>query len=756
MLTALTALAASFLAQPGTGAGAAPGPGGLPTILITADDTRIDRSCRVAIPPGTVIADAAGDGVIHIVADGVTVEFVSGSALRGAPAGTAPDTMKGVGIRIDGRRNITIKGGTVSGFKVGLHANRAGGLTLEGLTFDDNFRQRLRSTPQAEDGGDWLWPHANDKGEWRENYGAAACVEESAGVTIRNVTVRRGQNGIILDRVQGSRVFDNDCSFLSGWGLAMWRSSGNAVCRNALDFCVRGYSHGVYNRGQDSAGILMFEQCSANLIAENSVTHGGDGLFGFAGKEAIGDAPAPPDFSYERKGCNDNIILRNDFSYAPAHGLEMTFSHGNRIFGNRFVQNAICGIWGGYSQGMTIAENTFAGNGEMAYGLERGGINIEHGSANLIVGNAFTNDRCGVHLWWDDDKALLTKPGVVGGGYRGVADNVIAGNRFEGVSPALHLRDLSPGKDRVRGTVFARNTVEGGAAVDAPQGAEVITDRQEPMYVLPEVAVIGEKRPVGARSALAGREKIVMTEWGPWDHASPLVRRVSSAGGGDVYAVFGAQEVVLPRPTMGAVVEPLRAEGGEAARFAVRPAGGLSLAAYDLELTADRERLAVRGVALDATWTVRVFPWPADPREDPESWRRGATGEGAVELTWKGPLSLPFGSAGPRSIKAWQEVRDRLPERSRYGVTAETTLNLPRGRWRVVTMSDDGVRVILTRPGGEDPGSRTTLIENWTWHGPTRDTGEFEHAEDGPVGLTVEYFQIDGHAVLDLRLEAAG
>ena len=58
--------------------------------------------------------------------------------------------------------------------------------------------------------------------------------------------------------------------------------AGNVIARNACDYCIRGYSHGVYNRGQDSAGILMFEQCSRNVIADNSVTHGGDGIFGFA------------------------------------------------------------------------------------------------------------------------------------------------------------------------------------------------------------------------------------------------------------------------------------------------------------------------------------------------------------------------------------------------------------------------------------------------------------------------------------------
>jgi len=36
-----------------------------------------------------------------------------------------------------------------------------------------------------------------------------------------------------------------------------------------------------------------------------------------------------------------------------------------------------------------IAGNDFEGNGEMGYGLERGGVNIDHGGDNTIVRNRF-------------------------------------------------------------------------------------------------------------------------------------------------------------------------------------------------------------------------------------------------------------------------------------------------------------------------------------------------------------------------------
>ena len=80
----------------------------LPEIVVEHDDTVIDRSCRVVIPKGTIIRDENGDGVIHIEADDIIVEFVDGSAeLIGAPQGTPWDELDGIGIRIDGRHGVT-------------------------------------------------------------------------------------------------------------------------------------------------------------------------------------------------------------------------------------------------------------------------------------------------------------------------------------------------------------------------------------------------------------------------------------------------------------------------------------------------------------------------------------------------------------------------------------------------------------------------------------------------------------------------
>jgi parallel beta-helix repeat protein len=525
----------------------------LPRVVLS-HDTEIRESCIVEIPPGFVIADRGTNGVIRIAADDVRVRFVG--ELRGATNGTPWDTLRGVGIRIDNHKNVTIENAKIRGYKNGILASGADGLLVTDCDFADNYRQRLKSTRELESNDDWLFPHHNDKRKWWDEYGGAICIEGSTNVVVRRVKVRRGQNGIVLDRVSDSAFYDNDCSFLSGWGLAMWMSSANKITRNAFDFCVRGHFEDVYNRGQDSAGILCFEQSSDNLFAENSVTHGGDGFFGFAGRNAIGeswwehqrellrastgkenvDDLIKPEPELERllsdRGCNRNILIANDFSYASAHGIELTFSEDNTIARNRIVENGICGLWGGYSSRTLIAENDFERNGGMAYGLERGAINMEHAANNEILDNTFVNNKCGVQFWWDDDGILMRYPGVAGNN-RGVVGNVIAQNHFEvnrsidfkRMRPNSHfvmlqLRD--PSKTHVSQNLYLNNDVKLkhplAVEFDLADETDITREGEIPKYTIPKYEPIGVSRPVGSRRLLRDRRYIMMDEWGPKEY----------------------------------------------------------------------------------------------------------------------------------------------------------------------------------------------------------------------------------------------
>lgn len=711
----------------------------LPVVRVI-DRTIITQSCRLVIPAGAIIADADNQGVIQIGATNIEIEFAEGSILRGSPAGTPPDQYRGCGIRLDRQTGVRIRGAHVSGFWCGLWATKADGLRLEDFDVSDNRRAHLKSTPMAEDEGDWLYGHNNDEREWLTNYGAALYIERSSGVTVRNSRVWHGQNALCLDRVTGAKVYDNDFSFNSGWGIALWRCTSNVICRNALDFCIRGYSHGIYNRGQDSAGIFVFEQCNYNIFAENSVTHGGDGFFGFAGREAIGEIGNHPVEWYKRRGNSENLLIGNDLSYAAAHGIENTFSFGNKYLTNRIVGNAICGIWAGYSRETLIAGNDLKENGDMGYGLERGGVDIDHGGDNYILYNSFVKNECGVHLWGGINAEFGKKNWARANGYASTG-SVIAGNTFTGDELAFHFRGSG------RATLGTNRLVDIGKEMIDEPAYEVIRNPAVALTLvpLPEFQVLGKNHPVGARAELRGRQNIVMTEWGPWDHLAPLARLVRSAGGSVTYEVLKVPSAALKAGIVGDRVRYSLKPGQTGNVYITVNCTESGVWPYALKIQAAGRPLAsFKGTLVSAKWQATFFRWPTntDPRSDLPAYRKLAVSPGAVSAE-VAELSFHYGMRGPSDLGISRQITETKFGQNHFGMIARTRLPLTKGRWQFSTLSDDGVRVSV---------DGKPVIDNWTWHGPTRDTGQLTIGFDKTVEITVEHFQIDGYAVLEFSL----
>jgi parallel beta-helix repeat protein len=716
----------------------------LPVLRVTSDHTVITQSCRIVIPPNTVILDPGNQGAIQIAASNIVIEFDEGSTLRGSATGTLPDHYQGCGIRINGHTGVTLRRARISGFWCGLWATKADGLVVEQIDASDNRRARLKSTPMAEDEGDWLYGHNNDDHEWLTNYAAALYIEQSAGVTIRRSRVWHGQNGLCLDRVSESKIYDNDFSFNSGWGIALWRCTSNVITRNAVDFCIRGYSHGVYNRGQDSAGIFVFEQNNNNIFAENSVTHGGDGFFGFAGREAIGETGGHPVEWYKRRGNSDNILIGNDFSYAAAHGIENTFSFGNKYLTNRIIGNAICGIWAGYSRETVIAGNDLEENGEMGYGLERGGVNIDHGGDNDIFYNSFVRNKCGVHLWGGVNEEFAKKSWAKANGYASIGSR-IAENTFNGDEVAFHFR--GPGQVHLGGNRLVGVAKE---MIDEPSYQVTRNSQLAPAPAslkLPPLEILGRNHPVGARPELRGRQNIIMTEWGPWDHLMPLVRFIKSTGGSATYEVLKvASSDIKTEIIVGDVrcaLQPVAGTMDDSLILVSSSKAGLY--PYELRIQAGGKSLAsFSGTLLSTKWQATFFNWPTniDPRNDLKAYRRLASGPKAVsdELD---ELSFRYGMRGPSDIGISTRITDGRFARDHFGMIARTRLRLTKGTWQFATLSDDGVRVTVD----DKP-----VIENWTWHGPMRDVGQLTLDADRAVEIAVEHFQIDGYAVLEFSM----
>jgi len=694
-----------------------------PTISVDRDDIVVRESCLLA-SSGLAIDDDEQDGIVQIEGDDLTVTFTR-TALVGAPSDANPDTVRGIGVRVRGKR-VTVRGLQAAGLRCAVWASHADGLVVEGSDLSRGFAQRLHSTPRAEAALDWLWPHHNDSNEWLANYGAGIYVEDSRDVTLRLNRARSMQNGICLRRVEGSRVYDNDMSFLSGWGLALYRSCGNTISRNSFDFCVRGYSHGVYARGQDSAGILVFEQCSDNVFAFNSATHGGDGFFGYAGHAALG-APQPAGL-----GCNRNLLYNNDFSYAAAIGIELTFSFDN-VFARNVLAGCSYGIWGGYSSRSQARGNQLVDNAQA-------GLAVEHGSGWSIAGNSFRGNARDIELWWDDDRDLLAKPWAKLNPTASEGHSVRL-NRFEQSAVQLELRgpcerigidERQAGLDRARWKLDPASSVTS----ELPPVAHLPLD-EDALAALP-----GTRKALGARAHLAGREHIVMTQWGPHDWVAPFLQRLPDRGGEHVWRLLGADVPI--GVDAGSAVKVALDASVDPAQYVLGARGLGEAFEYVLRVRVSDGTLEGRGVLVPCNWSVTLGSYATDPRDDVERWRSEVERGVRVDLP---SLDLAFGADGPSELAFMPEsLRAAALPRERFGTLASTRVGLPAGKWRLECWSDDGLRV---RVDGR------LAIDNWTHHAPTLDTAVLEFEAHADHAIEVEHFELDGWATLSLRIERA-
>jgi len=748
--------------------------------LVKPIDVTVDRT----FDEGVVmrVESPSDDGAIVVRTDGVVLDL-GGAELVGAGDDVTADRFTGRGIVVHGAKNVTIRRAVVRGFKVGIYAEDAPGLRIEGCDVSRNYRQRLKSTPQRENLDDWLFGHENDDNQWLR-YGAGVYCLRCPTAVLRDNRARSGQNGLCLVRCDDAVVAGNDLSFMSGWGLAMWRSSRCRVVGNRFDFCVRGYSHGVYERGQDSTGILVYEQCSDNVFAYNSATHGGDGFFLYAGNETVTETG--------EGGCNRNLLYMNDFSDAVANGIEATFSAQNVFIGNT-LNRCVHGVWAGYSTDSVICGNEIEDC--------RNGVSIEHGRRNVIAGNRLRRGGVGVHVWWDDDAGLLASPYCQkhGGDSRGER---VLGNAFVDCRTAIKATDsrlldvegniftqcataiLASGKAsfaKVAENVFDDGTIENksetalngsgnflAASVtatgevnwrepaaqreDAPAlGARAALSHIEVNYAvgmeaartlgLPVVRAGVPDRlgtePFGPLPGVPkGKEAILIDDWGPYDFAQPRLFPAHAVCWGEAtvrvlgprrgFKVAGVEGDVSVTPTEGvtpAVVTIRRAsaQGSGATPFAAR-------------FRVDDQTLSAEGMLLKTDWEISYYAWSPekDPRRGDDNWRK-IVSAGAIRREIRDRIDLLWQSRGPAPSMSGDY----------FAAVATTTMDLPAGRWTFRTISDDGVRLYV---------DGHCVIDDWTWHIPTEDRADVDLSA-GPHRLRIEYFEIDGNAQLQLLIE---
>ncbi len=679
----------------------------------------------VTIARGRYLAPARDSGAIVVRGNGIVLDL-TGVELVGSDSAERPDLFSGTAIRVDGGENITVRGARIRGYKVGILARGTRGLTLTGNDLSHNWRPRLFSGIERESLVDWLSYHKNESDEWLR-YGAAIYLAGVEGGEIRDNIVRQGMNGLLMTRSRRLRIWNNDFSFNSGLGIGLYRSSYNFIVHNRADWNVRGYSHGFYNRGQDSAALLMYEQSSNNIVAFNSMTHSGDGLFLWAGQHTMDTGEG---------GSNDNLFYRNDFSFAPTNGMEATFSR-NAFVANR-IEGSWHGLWGGYSFESVVLGNEFKDNVE--------GIALEHGQQNTIAGNTFDGDTTAIHLWWN-----RIEPSDWG--YPKHRDTrsreyAIEANTFRGNRVALRVRDT-------QALLFCCNTASAVDSLIVAKGdtAGFRAPDSTAAFAIPSrytVEPLAEGRDVlSAEDIRRGRDAIIVDEWGPYDWQSPKlwpVRRSDTTplalrvlGPAGRWRVVGREGVARLSASQGAVGDTLvvTPSAGRENDFKVELEyhGAATVSRFGDSVPAERPvRFGWERYRPSASWAVRFValdsaePPPQDTATVASLLRRShaaALDTVGLDLMWYRP-----------------PVKE-IPQ-ARVLTEATASIRLARGRYRLRTIADDAIRVYV---------DGRLLIDDWS-------PGESRVRETlvrlgGTHDFRVEHLQLDGWYELRLDIERA-
>ena len=680
----------------------------------------IERS--MSIRPGTYRFSASTDlarPAITIRGENITIDF-NGAVLAGGPDHADPDGYAGVGILVEGGRRITIKNAVIRGYKIGILARRSPDLHLSHNDLSYNWKPRLYSGVEKESLVDWMSYHQNDKDEWLKQ-GAAIYLAECDRAELDHNTAVQGQNGLLIARSSGLKIWNNTFRFLSGIGIGLYRTTDSTIMHNRIDWCVRGYSHGFYNRGQDSAGLLMYEQSSNNKVAYNSITHGGDGLFLWAGQSTMDTGQG---------GSNGNLFFQNDFSHAVTNGIEATFSH-NRFIGNR-VEDCWHGVWGGYSYGSEWTGNRFARNTEA--------IAIEHGLGNRIVSNTFDGDETAIRLWqnpnqdpnWGYPKHRDTRSH----GY------LLEGNHFKGNKTALDVR-ATTGIEAYSNTFAGVGTrLTGDVTVDlevAPE-AHIFTDEVWPSKFP------GGIDPMIKDDWQRGRARIIVDEWGPYDWKSPklwparrsddsplTLRVLGPQGEWKVSSVRGATvsppsglvpgEIVVA-PTTTAPVDftvTLEYRGG----VVISPRGARTPAGKPYTFSYSRFFAPI-------DWTINFFEYGdgTDPVKQPAAF---------TKLTAGAPLKTL--SANRLDYVSGRALEEGVP-RDRVALVAHGKTTLPPGNYLLQVISDDGVRVWM---------DDAVIIDEWTPH--ESKVSRVEIGGGAERRFKVEYYDVTGFAELRFDIQ---
>ncbi|HET9368642.1 MAG TPA: right-handed parallel beta-helix repeat-containing protein, partial [Vicinamibacterales bacterium] len=410
-------------------------------------------------------------------------------------------------------------------------------------------------------------------------------------------------------------------------------------------------------------------------------------------------------------------------------GIEATFSR-NRFIANR-IEDCWHGVWGGYSFDSLFARNRFARNTEA--------IAIEHGQNIRIAGNTFKDDDTAIRLWanatqdpnWGYPKARDTRS----------RNYVIDGNTFDGHKTGLKVMRTDGLTETGNRWANVASVAEIGVdSRDVKLAARVAPEPPPDVSAPPPIAgAIDAMLPEGARR---GRETIIVDEWGPYDFKSPKLWPVGKLTDRPLkLRVLGPEGTWRVRWVTGAAIDRQSGSVPGELTLTMKDRGtdvALQLEYVGAEVVTPRGRVHPQGSPIavsftlfepDADWAVDAwtFPADADPISAPDAFQARLRQPPARRLRL------------PRlDLMSSRAILPDLPN-DRIALRAETRVDLPRGEYDLIAISDDGIRVWV---------DDVLEIDRWSVHESVVDRVPIAA---GRHRIRIEYFEATGWAELQVR-----
>ena len=650
--------------------------------------------------------DSTGKGAIQVGADNVVIDFQGGTLQSPSVLSGRMETYNGIGVAINGHKNVTIRRARIHGYQFNIKALKAEGLRIEDCEVGQSRSQRImeKGSPKQ------IWLNLRGLDSWR-TYGAGVWLEDCLKPIVKGVRANQSQNGLVMVHSSYGKVSGCDFSFNSGWGIALCRSSDNIVAWNHADFVNRPWAGGW---GGDSSGFTVTTQSHRNIFAFNSFTHGGDGFFltskdfGFDGKDVF----------HAGGGCSGNWVVRNDGSFSSNNAFESTFSTKN-VFYRNVANNSNYGFWLGYSKGNII-------DGNVVIGSHEDGIATEQGSGNIYVANKVEDTgNSAIHLWSAEEPKYQQLPST---------ENYVLRNQVTRAKKGLDIKGST------------KTTVQDNSFLDAPVASDITQTHGlgKDELVVPRKQEVMNLKPKGFRMYDAmelprGWEWLSASEYGMRDYRKMLVPWTMKDQ--RTLRLFVRQGTVkkVDLPNWMEVL----IQGNRPNEWLVSPKSGSDTLGENRHfhfpvIGPNGRQEWIDGEVLDLQWDVKWFAWRTQSHsayQDRAGWDKLFSGKPLKEEVLP---DLP-------AITGYQSPEMGLPK-DHYAFTAKTEMTLDAGRYRFDTISDDGIQVLV---------DGKLVVNDWSHHGANENLGAIRLSK-GRHQIEVRYCQEDGGAALSVRWSRIG